>query len=774
MERTIPGSFRSVGSRIGRWVRIAAGVTGRGPRERRLHRAVAGRVVLVTGASEGIGEASARRLAAAGATVLLVARTAERLRAVRDGIAALGGTAYVHPADLSRPEAAEALGQELLRRYRRIDVVVHCAGRSIRRSVADTADRFHDARRTIDLNYLGPVALLLVLLPAMRAAGGGHVVDVSTAGLAAPAPHWSSYLASKAAFDVWLRCAAPELRTYRITTSTIYCGLVRTRMSAPTAYYRRLPAMSPAEAAGMVCRAVAHRPRTQQAWWARIGELPAAAFKGTTERVFTAGLRLAPAVSAVPVLAGVGLLRPGRLLRLALARRRYGSTLAAAAAAGPRAGTAVVDRDGPLSRAELADAAGACAAGARAVLGTGAGDRVAVSCGAGRGFVVAVVALGRLGADAVLLDPDLPPGRRAEVLAAEQVRAVIHDGDFTGKELPAAGWPALVERGTGEPAPRPRRPGRLVVLTSGTTGIPRGVRRRLTLRLLLGPVTTHLRLIRLRRGVPIVVATPPHHGYGLTYLAAGLALGIPVVLAAGWDAAQTLAAAARYRAGALLALPVQLSRICDLPEPLPDLDRLAAVVSGAAPLSPALCRRLLDRFGDRVFNVYGTTETGWAAIATPADLRAAPGTVGRAPAGVRVSVRDQDGLALPPGEPGQVYVQGWEPGGARLATGDVGHLDRAGRLLLDGRLDDMVVSGGENVYPGPVEAVLAGHPDVLEVRVEAVSDMEFGQRLRAWVRARPGAALTEPQLRAWLRERLAPAERPRDIHLVRRLPDRPG
>lgn len=746
-----------------------AGVAGRGPRERRLRRAVAGSVVLVTGASEGIGAATARQLARAGATVLLVARTAERLRAVREEIAARGGTAYAHPADLSKPDQAEALGEDLLRRYRRIDVVVHCAGRSIRRSVADTADRFHDLRRTTDLNYLGPVALLLVLLPAMRATGGGHVVNVSTAGLSTPAPLWSSYLASKGAFDIWLRCAAPELRTYGITVSTIYCGLVRTRMSAPTVHYRRLPAMSADEAGAMVCRAVAHRPRTVQAWWARLGELPATAYKGTAERLLAAGLRLGPVVSAVPALARAGLLRPGRLWRLGRARRRYGSTLAAAVAAGPRAGTALVDSDGPVTVSELDAAARACAAGARATLGVGAGDRVAVSCRAGRGFAIAMVALGRLGADAVPLDPDLPPNRRAELVAAQRIRAVIHDGAWVGGG-PAEVWPALVERGTGEPVPRTGRSGRLVVLTSGTTGTPRGVRRPLSPRLLLGPVTTHLRLVPLRPGEPIVVAAPPHHGYGLTYLAAGLTLGIPVVLASGLDARRTLELAARHRATALFALPVQLSRICDLPEPLPDLGRLRAIVSGAAPLPPALCRRLLDRFGDRVFNLYGTTEAGWAAIAGPADLRAAPGTVGRAPAGIRLTVRDPDGLPLPPGQRGQVHVAGWEPGGGELATGDAGHLDRVGRLMLDGRLDDMVVSGGENVYPGPVEAVIASHPDVLDARVAPVPDAEFGQRLQAWVRLRPGAALTEAQLRAWLRHRLAAAERPRDIHLVDRLP----
>lgn len=756
-----------------RWLRIAAGVTGPGPREARLRRAVAGKVVLVTGASEGIGAATARRLAKAGATVLLVARTAARLAEVQAQITAAGGTAYAHPADLSRPEEAEALGEELLARYRRVDVVVHCAGRSIRRSVADTADRFHDLRRTIDLNYLGPAQLLLVLLPAMRATGGGHVVNIATAGLALPAQNWSSYLASKAAFDTWLRCAAPELRPQGITVSTIYCGLVRTRMSAPTPHYRRLPAMSAEEAAAMVCRAVAYRRGTTQAWWARLGELPATAFKGTTQRVLSLQPRLAPATDAVRALSGVGVLRPGRLARLARAWRRYGSTLAAAAAAGPPGEVALVDADGPVRGAELMATARRVAAGVHRRLGVNPGDRVAVSCGPHRGFVISTVALGLLGAEAVLLAPDLPARRRAEVLARERVVALIHDGaadgpgtgrrasdQANGDGVRTAAWPSLID----DPArlPRPRRAGRMVVLTSGTTGTPRGVRRRLTLRGLLGPVTTHLRLVPLRPGVPIVVAAPPHHGYGLTYLSAGLTLGLPVVLAAGADPARLVQLTADYRAQLLAALPVQLAQVCDLPD-VPDLPDLRAVITGAAPLSPDLCRRLGERFGDRVFNLYGTTEAGWAAIAGPADLRAAPGTVGRPPYGVALRVLDPAGQPLPPGQVGQVHVRGWEPGGAWRATGDLGRLDRAGRLTLLGRVDDLVVSGGENVYPGPVAEVLTAHPDVCEARVEPVPDPVFGQRLRAWVRLHPGATLTEEGLRAWAAQRLSRAERPRDI-----------
>jgi acyl-CoA synthetase (AMP-forming)/AMP-acid ligase II/short-subunit dehydrogenase len=753
----------------GRWVRIALGITGRGPRERRLRDAVGGRTVLVTGASEGIGEATARRLAAAGATVLLVARTVERLEQVRDEIEQAGGRAFVHPADLSSPDAAAALAADLVDRHRRIDVVVSNAGRSIRRSVADTADRFHDIQRTTSLNHLGPVQLLLALLPAMRAAGGGHIVNVSTAGLASRTPNWSAYLASKAAFDTWLRCAAVELRADRVTVSTAYLNLVRTRMSAPTPHYRRAPAMSAAEAAEIVCRSVAHRTNWWP-WWAKIGSVLMAVAPRTVERSLAAGVRLAGAAEPVRVLAATGLWRPGRIVRMLRASRRHGRSLATAVAAGPADGIALIDGDGPVRYRELSALAERCAGHAAARLGLRPGDRVGLACDGHRGFVAAAAGLARLGADVILLPPDLPAGRMAAVLRREQAKALIvePDAEVAAVGVPTLPWPEMI--GAGAPRTGRARAGRVFVLTSGTTGVPRSVSRSLPVRMLLGPVTTHLRMTPVRRGEPIVVATPPHHGYGLTYLSAGLVLGAPVVLVPGNDPGQILDAVATHRAGLLFALPIQLRRICDLPPSRwPDLGALRAVVSGAAPLTADLCERLRDRFGERIFNMYATTEAGWAAMATPADLRAAPGTVGRAPRGVEIDIAGPDGTSRPPGRIGEIRVRGWHPDGSRLATGDLGHLDPAGRLFVDGRLDDMIVSGGENVYPGPVADVLTRHPDVTDVLLEAVADAEFGQRLRATVEVRPGSTLTAAELRDWAATRLSRAERPRDIGIVGQL-----
>jgi NAD(P)-dependent dehydrogenase (short-subunit alcohol dehydrogenase family)/acyl-CoA synthetase (AMP-forming)/AMP-acid ligase II len=720
---------------------------------------VAGRVVLITGASEGIGAATAVRLGRAGATVLLVARTRARLVQVRGLVEAAGGTAHVHPCDLSDPDAARALAEEVLRRYGRVDVVVSNAGRSIHRTVAQTADRFHDVTRTVAINYLGPVALLLALLPAMRAAGGAHIVNVSTSSLAAFAPGWSAYLGSKAAFDYWLRSAAPELRVDGVTVSTVYFGMVRTRMSAPTLAKRRVPAASPEEAAEMVAHAVAHRPRAVWPWWGRFGYPLAVANPGQLERIYAGYLRVSRALVVPRALHRAGVLRVGAAVRALRASRRYGATLAAALAAGPRAGIALVDAEGSLTYRQLSMAADACAAHLHPLWG-----RVGLAVGPGRDLVIAAVALGRLGVDVVLVPPETPAARLRELVASHRLGAIVLDGRYEG-----AGVPGLRLSTLALPAakvPVPRRGGRLSVLTSGTTGEPKRVRRALPMRTVLGMLATHLRLLPLRPGRPFVLLAPPHHGYGLSYVAGALSLGIPVVLGAGLEPDQVLDLIERHHADVVVGLPVQLHRLVEAVQRRPGVPALRAIVSGAAPLTTELRAALVRAFGDVVYNLYGTTEGGWAAIATPADLAAAPNTVGRPPYGVQLFIRDAAGVALVPGGVGEVYVRGWLPHGQEWATGDIGHLDPVGRLILHGRTDAMIVSGGVNVYPAAVAAMLAEHPDVAEVQVSPVDDVEFGQRLAARIKPHPGVSLTSDALRAWQREHLPPAQRARDITIL--------
>lgn len=236
--------------------------------EESLRTAVAGKVVLVTGASHGIGKASARKLAAAGAVVLLVARSRPELERLAADITADGGAARAYPTDLTDMDAVEDLGRTLLADYGHIDMVISNAGRSIRRPISESYDRFHDFTRTIDINYLGPVRLLLAVLPHMRARGQGHIVNVSTWGvLMPPSPRWSAYGASKAAFDVWLRSVATEIARDDVTTTSVYMPLVHTRMSAPTDF-RRIPALTVEEAADLVAHAVTAKPRAVAPWWA--------------------------------------------------------------------------------------------------------------------------------------------------------------------------------------------------------------------------------------------------------------------------------------------------------------------------------------------------------------------------------------------------------------------------------------------------------------------------------------------------------------------------
>lgn len=250
-------------------VRSVLGLVWPPPDEGALRAAVTGRVVLVTGASRGIGAASARKLAAAGGVVLLVARSVGDLERVRADIDVSGGQAHSYPADLTDRDQVTALLTRLREDHPPVDVVVSNAGKSIRRSVTDSYDRFHDVTRTLDLNYLAPVQLLLGLLPFMRARRSGHVVSVSSVSADVPAPYWAAYTGSKSAFEAWLRCAAPELRADGVATTSIHFPLVHTEMSAPILLYRYLPGMTADEAGDAVCRAIAYRPRLMSPWWSR-------------------------------------------------------------------------------------------------------------------------------------------------------------------------------------------------------------------------------------------------------------------------------------------------------------------------------------------------------------------------------------------------------------------------------------------------------------------------------------------------------------------------
>ena len=370
--------------RLPRPLRLLLGATGLGVSDRRLMEAAAGKVMLITGASSGVGRATARRLGSAGATVLLVARRDELLQEVRDEIAAAGGSAFVHPCDMGDPDRAGSLAADVLAQHGRVDVVVSNAGVSIRRWISQSYDRFDDVERTIKVNYLGPVRLLLGLLPSMRERGSGHIVNVSTLGVDYPPLRWSAYIASKAAFETWLGGVAPEVRADGVTTTSIRLQLVRSPMLGPFRMWNYLPGMSTEEAAGIVARAVVARPRVIAPFWARIGGPINQLFQGPVELALARHARNAnrdsrerdagprrpsvtarsaqlasEAVGAVTTIAASGALRPvrpDRLARVALAQRRFGGTAAFAAAAGAELHSdrpAVIDELGTLTFAEL-------------------------------------------------------------------------------------------------------------------------------------------------------------------------------------------------------------------------------------------------------------------------------------------------------------------------------------------------------------------------------------------------------------------------------------
>lgn len=253
-----------------------------------LRSAVSGKTVLVTGSSFGIGEALAVRLGAAGARVLLAARSVEQLETVKNTIQAAGGAAFVYPLDLMVSAQIDSAAEQILSEHQRLDIVIHNAGKSIRRSLLDALDRPHDFERCMGINYLGPVRLQLALLPTMIKCGAGHLINVSSVSVKLPpTARWAAYFASKAAFDIWLRSAAPELKPNGIDCTSAYFGLVHTRMSAPTEAYASLPGQTAEQAASVLCRAIISRPRSLAPWWLGPAHWLSAPLEPATEWVQT-------------------------------------------------------------------------------------------------------------------------------------------------------------------------------------------------------------------------------------------------------------------------------------------------------------------------------------------------------------------------------------------------------------------------------------------------------------------------------------------------------
>jgi short-subunit dehydrogenase len=255
---------------------------------------VAGRIVMITGASSGIGEATAREVGRAGGIVLLVARTREKLEAVADEVADAGGDAFVHTCDLTDPDDVDRMAKDVIAEYGHVDVLINNAGKSIRRSVNRSYDRFHDYQRTMQLNYFAPVKLILDLLPIMRERESGHIINVSTIGLQINTPRFAAYLASKAALDAFSRSIGPEVIGDGVHITTVYMPLVRTPMIAPTKIYDRLPTLSPEDAAEMICEAIRKRPKKVATALGNLGQLTYAIAPGAQDLVVNRAYQLFP------------------------------------------------------------------------------------------------------------------------------------------------------------------------------------------------------------------------------------------------------------------------------------------------------------------------------------------------------------------------------------------------------------------------------------------------------------------------------------------------
>jgi acyl-CoA synthetase (AMP-forming)/AMP-acid ligase II len=495
--------------------------------------------------------------------------------------------------------------------------------------------------------------------------------------------------------------------------------------------------------------------------------------------------------------------RPDRLVRVGRALARWGTTSAGAiavTAARMPDQPMLVDELGTLSYAEVSRRANALAS-SLAAHGVRPGDGVAIMCRNHRGFVDVSIACSRLGAHALYLNTMFAAPQLTDVVERENAAAIVYDEEFANvvehvradrkrflawHDGESGNDDPLIEDliAVGDPAgvPAPAEPGRTIILTSGTTGAPKGARRTSAG---IGSAASLLSKIPLRARGTTMIAAPLFHSWGLAHFTLGVPLGAAFVLRRRFDPEGTLRAVARHRATALVVVPVMLQRMLELPKEAfarHDVSSLQVIAVSGSALPGQLATRVMDRFGDVLYNLYGSTEIAWATIATPADMRAAPGTAGRPPRGTVVKLLDAAGAEVPTGQTGSIYVgnelpfEGYTGGGTKaivdglMHSGDVGHFDAGGRLFVDGRDDDMIISGGENLFPSEVEDLLAGHPAVREVAVVGVPDEAWGQRLKAVVALTEDGAVSEDDLKAYVKDNLAGFKVPRDVVFVDALP----
>ena len=501
--------------------------------------------------------------------------------------------------------------------------------------------------------------------------------------------------------------------------------------------------------------------------------------------------------------------RPDKLARMTREFIRWGTSPAAAVAVTaverPQA-LALVDELGELTFRDLGERSNGLARALREG-GVEAGDGIAIMCRNHRWFVDATLAAAKLGASVLYMNTGFAAPQFKDVVEREEPSVLIYDEEFAdvlepareagGRELRGfLGWreegsenppdrpiQGLIDGGDPSELPATDADPRFVILTSGTTGTPKGAQR--SAPPTLAPVTAMLSRLGLRAREVTMIAAPLFHSWGFSHLLMAQALGSTSVVRRRFDPEETLKAVEQTRATTLAVVPVMLQRILDLPDDTLrryDLSSLRVTAVSGSALPGELATRWMDLFGDNVYNLYGSTEVAYATIAAPEDLREAPGTAGRAPRGSVVKIYDEDANELSPGETGRIFVgnefqfEGYTGGETKeeidglMASGDVGHFDDEGRLFIDGRDDEMIVSGGENVFPREVEDLLADHDAIAEAAVIGVDDEKFGQRLKAFVVKAEGKDISVDEVKEHVKSNLANYKVPREVEFLDSLP----
>ena len=470
---------------------------------------------------------------------------------------------------------------------------------------------------------------------------------------------------------------------------------------------------------------------------------------------------------------------------------------------------AVIDDFGEMTFAELDDAANAVANGLLAK-GVKGGDGVAILARNHRWFLVSVYGAAKVGARIILLNSEFSGPQIKEVSEREGGKLIIYDDEYPAAvkaadpelgKLRALGVnpdkpdePAgtdetledLIARTNSAPPPKATKHSSIIILTSGTTGTPKGANRSAPPS--LAPIGGVLSAVPFKANEVTSLPAPMFHALGFLHATIAMMLGTTLVLRRRFKPATVLADIEKHRATAIVVVPVMLSRMLDeldKTSPKPDLSSLRIVFVSGSQLGAELATRALKDLGPVVYNLYGSTEVAYATIARPQDLSKNPATVGPVVKGMKVKILDDNGNELPRGEVGRIFVgnffpfQGYTGGGGKqiidglLSSGDVGYFDDDDLLYVSGRDDEMIVSGGENVFPAEIEDLVSGHPDVIEASALGVEDKEWGHRLRCFVVKVEGSSIDEDTIKTYVRENLARYKVPREVVFIDELPRNP-